>query len=110
MGSNLLFPLTKKRTMGWRLFRSGDALPNLLSVWVSLAIILLNLDRFSEAPLIPPLPYLALMVVVPCGLCLAWRAWSDLQALRRSAGSQRQAGPATLAAVEALDETAEADF
>jgi len=31
MGSNLLFPFTKRRTTGWRLFRSGDAIPNFLS-------------------------------------------------------------------------------
>jgi hypothetical protein len=110
MGSNLLFPLTKKRTMGWKLFRSGDALPNLLTVWVSLAVILLNLDRFSEAPIIPPLPYLVVAIALPCLLFLGMRAWTDLQRLRRAGGAQMEARPATLAAVEALDETAEADL
>jgi membrane-bound metal-dependent hydrolase YbcI (DUF457 family) len=110
MGSNLFFPFTKRRTMGWRLFRSGDTLPNFLSVWLSLAIILLNLDRFSEAPMIPPLPYLVLAVLVPSFLFLGWRAWSLLQRLRQPAEFQTRIQPAVLAAVEALDETAEADL
>jgi membrane-bound metal-dependent hydrolase YbcI (DUF457 family) len=110
MGSNLFFPLTSRRTMGWRLFRSGDALPNFLSIWVSLAIILLNLDRFSGAPIIPPLPYLAVAVLAPCGLFLGGRAWLGLRRLRQCGESQKQARPAALAAVEALDETADADL
>ncbi len=110
MGSNFLFPLTKRRTMGWKLFRSGDALPNFLSVWVCIAVILLNLDRFSEAPIIPPLPYLAVAVVLPCLLFLGLRAWSRLRRRRQAGGARMKARPAALAAVEALDETAEADL
>ncbi|MFN2167589.1 MAG: metal-dependent hydrolase, partial [Anaerolineae bacterium] len=66
MGSNLLFPLTRRRQMGLKLLRSGDAVPNFLAVWLSLAVILLNLDRFSEAPVIPVVPYLLTVVFAPC--------------------------------------------
>jgi hypothetical protein len=110
MGSNLLFPFTKRRTMGWKLFRSGDALPNFLTVWVSLAVILLNLDRFSKAPIIPPLPYVVVAIALPCLLFLGLRTWTDLLRRRRRGSVQVEARSATLAAVEALDEAAEADL
>jgi len=102
MGSNLLFPLTRKRAMGLKLLRSGDAIPNFLAVWVSLAVILLNLDRFSEAPVIPVWPYVLVVIVAPCLLGLGLRAWLSLQTRRQPAS--------VLAAVEALDETAEVDI
>lgn len=110
MGSNLLFPFTRRRTPGWKLFHSGDAVPNFLSVWLSVVLILLNLDRFSEAPILPPLPYLLVAVVLPCLALLGLRAWTDLQRFRRAGRAQIKAGPAVLAAVEALDEAAEADL
>ena len=71
MGSNLGFPLTRHRTRGLRLFHSGDALPNLLAVWLSGAFIVFNLDRFSGEPLLPAVPYLLLTVVLPCLACAA---------------------------------------
>ena len=80
MGCNWLFPFTRKRTMGLKLMRSGDAVPNFLTVWVSLAIILLNLDRFSTAPSIPVVPYLLGVVVVPCLFLLGLGAWTPLRA------------------------------
>jgi hypothetical protein len=91
---------------GWKLFRSGDAIPNFLTVWSSLAVILLNLDRFSAAPIIPVAPYLLLVIVLPCLLLLGlwvWKTWWR--------GRQPARQPAVaLAAVEALDETAELDL
>ncbi len=102
MGSNLLFPITRKRAMGLKLLRSGDAIPNFLAVWISLAVILLNLDRFSGSPAIPVLPYLLAVVLAPAVLLLAVGAWSRRQAQRRAAR--------VMAAVEALDETDEVDI
>jgi membrane-bound metal-dependent hydrolase YbcI (DUF457 family) len=108
MGCNWLFPFTRKRTMGLKLMRSGDAIPNFLTVWISLAIILLNLDRFSTAPSIPLVPYLLGVVVVPSLFLLGLAAWSRLRASR--APSAPRAPAAVLAAVEALDETDEVDI
>jgi membrane-bound metal-dependent hydrolase YbcI (DUF457 family) len=105
MGANLLFPVTRRRAMGWRLFRSGDAVPNFLTVWVGLATILLNLDRFSASPLIPVLPYLLVVIVLPCLLLLALWAWVHW----RARGQPRQVPAAVLAAIEALDETVTVD-
>lgn len=102
MGCNILFPLTRKRTDGLRLMRSGDAVPNFLVVWVSLALILLNLDRFSTSPSIPVLPYLVGVIALPCVLFLGIALWSKTREPRRL--------PAVLAAVEALDETEEVDI
>ncbi len=99
MGTNLLFPLTRRRTLGWKWFRSGDAIPNALTVWLCLALILLNLDRFSAAPLLPMAPYLLIAIVLPCLLALALWAWTSRPATLPPAE--------VLAAVEALDETAE---
>ncbi|NCC52323.1 MAG: metal-dependent hydrolase [Spartobacteria bacterium] len=52
MGSNLFFPFTKKRSQGVHIMRSGDALPNFTTVWVSCLLIFWNLYRFT-----PDLPY-----------------------------------------------------
>ena len=65
MGSNLFHPLTRQRTRGLRLLRSGDAIPNFLTVWVAVALILFNLDRFSDRPLLNPWWFLGLAVVAP---------------------------------------------
>jgi membrane-bound metal-dependent hydrolase YbcI (DUF457 family) len=110
MGSNLLFPATRGRMEGWKLFRSGDAIPNFLTVWISLAVILLNLDRFSAAPVIPVAPYLLLVIVLPCLLLLglwAWKTWWHGRQPERKPVRQQAVA---LAAVEALDETAELDL
>ena len=107
LGSNLFFPLSRRRTRGWRLMRSGDALPNFLVVWVSLACILLNLDRFSEAPVIPVVPYVVGVILLPC-LCLAGLGvWGRLS---RQKQAMPRAEPSVLAAIEALDETSEVDL
>ncbi|MDQ7779604.1 MAG: metal-dependent hydrolase [Planctomycetota bacterium] len=50
MGSNLFWPITKKRTLGLRMTRSASAMPNFVSVHASLVIILFNLNRMSATP------------------------------------------------------------
>lgn len=75
LGSNLAFPLTRRRTRGLGLLHSGDALPNFLAVWFSGAVILLNLDRFSAAPLIPVAPYLLAVIVLPGLILVAGSVW-----------------------------------
>lgn len=65
MGSNLFYPFTKERVIGLQLLRSGDAIPNFLTVWLSVALMLFNLDRFSAAPRLDAGVYLLLAVVLP---------------------------------------------
>ncbi|MCF7838946.1 MAG: metal-dependent hydrolase [Candidatus Marinimicrobia bacterium] len=45
MGSNLFFPITRKRLSGLHWMRSGDSLPNFLAVWLSCLLIFWNLAR-----------------------------------------------------------------
>ena len=66
MGSNLLFPVTRDRTPGLGLVHSGDAVPNFLTVWSALMLILFNLDRFSPGPHLPPWwTFFGLTVLLP---------------------------------------------
>ncbi len=64
MGSNLFWPFTHKRYAGLNLVRSGDAVPNFLTVWSACALILFNLDRFSLTPRLGWL-YLVYAVLLP---------------------------------------------
>lgn len=65
MGSNLFWPFTRKRKPGLGLIHSGDAIPNFLTVWTSVALILFNLDRFSATPILSPFPYLLWAIGLP---------------------------------------------
>jgi membrane-bound metal-dependent hydrolase YbcI (DUF457 family) len=65
MGSNLFWPLTKKRSPGLKLIHSGDAIPNFLTVWVSVAAIVFNLDRFSAEPRFESWSFLGWTVALP---------------------------------------------
>ena len=71
MGSNLFWPLTENRTGGLRLVHSGDAIPNFVTVWAALALILFNLDRFSgRAPFFDPAFYLLFALAIPSGMLM----------------------------------------
>lgn len=100
MGSNLLFPLTRRRTPGLGLFHSGDALPNFLAVWTSGVLILFNLDRFSAQPVLAPWPYFLLALALPALLLLGTALGSH--------PVQSRASTATVG--EAFDEAAEMDI
>ena len=68
MGSNLFWPLTRNRSNGLGLLHSGDTIPNMVTVWLSLTLLLLNLDRARDIPLLPFGPYLGFVVVLPVAL------------------------------------------
>ncbi len=57
LGSNLLYPFTRRRSNGLKLIHSGEPIPNFFTVWTMLLMILFNLDRFSARPQINPLTY-----------------------------------------------------
>ncbi len=65
MGSNLLWPFTRRRSDGLGLLHSGDTIPNMVTVWLSLTFILLNLDRARDIPLLPFGPYVGFVVLLP---------------------------------------------
>lgn len=78
MGSNLFWPLTRERSSGLKLLHSGDTLPNMATVWLSLTLLLLNLDRASDVPLLDLTSYLLFVVIAPVALMLgiyARRRW-----------------------------------
>ena len=91
MGSNLFYPFTRKRMAGLKLLRSGDAIPNFLTVWASLVVILFNLDRFSAAPILEPISYFATALVIPAALLLGGnfiaKRWPKMQIRQRPAGA-----------------------
>ncbi len=50
MGSNLFFPVTKKRAPGLKWMHSGDALPNFTTVWLCCLFIFWNIYAAIENP------------------------------------------------------------
>ena len=78
MGSNLFYPFTKERSTGLQLLRSGDAIPNFLTVWTSVALILFNLDRFSAQPRLHPWWFLGLAVVLPVATLGGLYQWGHI--------------------------------
>ncbi len=75
MGSNLFWPLTRARTQGLRLLHASDGAVNAGVVWLSLTLLLLNLDRARELPLLPLVPYVLFVIVIPTAIF----AWLQLQ-------------------------------
>ena len=94
LGSNLFAPFTRGRGKGLGLLHSGDTIPNLLTVWLSLALLLLNMDRAREIPLITAGPYLAFAVLLPAVLLATIytrRRWREHAArLREETQCQRE--------------------
>jgi membrane-bound metal-dependent hydrolase YbcI (DUF457 family) len=83
LGSNLFWPFTKQRSNGMKLMHSGDTIPNMLTVWVSLMLLLLNLDRVRDVPLIALGPFLGFAVLLPVVVLLgayARRRWQKFNA------------------------------
>jgi membrane-bound metal-dependent hydrolase YbcI (DUF457 family) len=70
MGSNLFWPITSKRGRGLGLLHSGDAIPNMLTVWLSLTILLVNLDRAQSVPMLAIAPFVLLAIAVPTVLLI----------------------------------------
>ena len=51
-GSNLFWPFSSSRQVGLGWMHSGDAFPNFFFVWLSIILILWNLNRFSAHPVL----------------------------------------------------------
>ena len=90
MGSNLFYPFTKQRTSGLQLLHSGDAIPNFLTVWGAVALILFNLDRFSARPLLAPGWFLGLALAAPVVILGGLYQWQRRRGVRQSDESARQ--------------------
>ncbi len=101
MGSNLFYPFSKKRAGGLQWIRSGDAIPNFLTVWIAIAVILFNLDRFSGQRLLNPGWFLGLTIAAPLVLLSGVYQWQR----RRAAADGRE----TQEALKQADIVAEAE-
>ena len=75
LGCNLWWPFSKQRRSGLGLFHSGDAIPNFITVWLSLVIILFNLDRYGSTSYLSAEPYLIIGVGVPIIAVIALYIW-----------------------------------
>jgi membrane-bound metal-dependent hydrolase YbcI (DUF457 family) len=84
MGSNLFWPLTENRTGGLRLVHSGDPIPNFVTVWAALVLILFNLDRYSGSPpFFEPAFFLTFALAAPAGALLLFYFAGKFVARRR---------------------------
>lgn len=91
MGSNLFYPFTRDRTTGLQLLHSGDAIPNFLTVWTAVMLILLNLDRFSGQPRLDPWwAFLGLAVALPVILLGGVYQWQRRREEPQATESLRQ--------------------
>jgi membrane-bound metal-dependent hydrolase YbcI (DUF457 family) len=88
MESNLLFPFARERTNGWGRLCSGDAIPNFLTVWRAVTVMLFNLDRFSAQPRLGPW-WAFLGLALPVGVLGAVYRWRQ-RGERRAAEGLRQ--------------------
>jgi membrane-bound metal-dependent hydrolase YbcI (DUF457 family) len=74
LGSNLFYPLTRERTSGFKTMHANDALPNFMTVWLSLALLFWNLYRVTPDTFFPVyingLSYLLYVVVIPVALMI----------------------------------------
>ncbi len=91
MGSNLFWPFTKGRVPGLGLIHSGEPIPNTLTVWTSLVLILANLDRFSAMPRLPQPAFLLVALGVPWLLLGGLYAWGKAKAASPSREASAQA-------------------
>lgn len=74
LGSALFYPFSRKRMPGFQFTKSGDMMPNLSLVWMSVLVLFWNLARFAS----PPVPVngarlLVLAGLLPLGLLLLWK-------------------------------------
>jgi membrane-bound metal-dependent hydrolase YbcI (DUF457 family) len=74
LGSNLFFPFTKERSNGFKMMHSGDAIPNFLTVWLSVAILFWNMYRVMPesnfSVTINGFSYLTYVIIIPAILMI----------------------------------------
>jgi len=105
MGCNLWWPFTRDRTPGLGLLHASDPAPNFLTVWTSLALVLLNLDRRGGPRHLPVAPYLALVVAGPW-IVAAITAWWRRPSTDNAGGAPSTVHADTDRLTESLDRDA----
>ncbi|MBN1899681.1 MAG: metal-dependent hydrolase [Spirochaetes bacterium] len=81
MGGNLLYPFTKDRTRGAHAVKASSPLANFLIVYACIVIIIYNLNRFADSPVIqvPAFLYFIITFVIPAGLLYFVSKFSKLE-------------------------------
>jgi len=88
MGSNLLWPITRRRTRGLGLFHSGEALPNLLTIWLGVLLVAYNLDRCSASPALRPMALFGFGAALPWAILIGLSRWHRQRTPRDQADQQ----------------------
>ena len=76
LGSNLFFPFTKERSKGFRMMHANDAIPNFLTVWLSVALMFWNMylvmpESGAGMPIhINGYSYLLYVIIIPTSIML----------------------------------------
>ena len=65
LGCNLWWPVSRRQKPGLGLFHASDVLPNFVTVWLSLLLILFNLDRYGSISYISSVPFFVIGLGVP---------------------------------------------
>lgn len=71
LGSNLFWPFTQRRSNGLHLMHSGDPIPNFLTVWLSVVLVLFNINRLADPPVLDPVWWMVGGGLLPTVLLLA---------------------------------------
>ena len=83
MGSNLFPPFTKQRSMGLGMFHSGLSIANFGTNWISVAVILYNLNYWAYEPVFTTnlLKYFGLTTIIPLTVLMilywTYNRWED---------------------------------
>jgi len=73
MGSNLLWPLTRKRFPGFKLQHAASSFWNLATVWIAVVLLYGNLHgQNPEVAAMPPLGFLLATAILPLAILHRW--------------------------------------
>ncbi|HUN23457.1 MAG TPA: metal-dependent hydrolase [Anaerolineales bacterium] len=103
LGSNLFWPLTQRRSNGMKMMHSGDAIPNFLTVWLSVSLIIFNLNRTAPISQFSPINLILWSMLVPTIIFLTLHIYGKRK--KHPAVAAPAAGERNREALEELAET-----
>jgi len=107
MGSNLFPPFTKKRSMGLGLFHSGLSIANFGTNWISVSVILYNLNYWSYERTFTtdPVRYFLLTTIIPLAvLVLIYMAYNRWERKGKAAAGEDEGEAAFLEKMDEMQE------
>ncbi len=78
MGGNLLWPFTKERTPGLKLFHASEPMANFFAVWASALVVIYNANRIAPQPVFSmgPVRFFAIWLGLPLAAATAYKILS----------------------------------